>query len=43
MKPLLQRVREGKVEHRLDPDDADRGYQMFLNKEDQCVKIVMKP
>jgi len=27
----------------LDLDDADRGYQMFLNKEDQCVKIVMKP
>jgi S-(hydroxymethyl)glutathione dehydrogenase / alcohol dehydrogenase len=49
MKPLLQRVQEGKIDpscvitHRLDLDDADRGYQMFLNKEDQCVKIVMKP
>jgi hypothetical protein len=31
MKPLLQHVREGKVEHRLDLDGADRGYQMFLN------------
>ena len=49
MKPLLQRVQEGKIDpscvitHRLDLDDADRGYQMFLNEEDQCVKIVMKP
>jgi threonine dehydrogenase-like Zn-dependent dehydrogenase len=49
MKPLLQRIQEGKVDpscvitHRLNLDEADRGYQMFLNKEDQCVKIVMRP
>ena len=49
MQPLLQRIEEGKIDpsciitHRLSLDEASRGYQMFMNKEDQCVKIVMKP
>lgn len=49
MKPLLQRVVEGKIDpscvitHRLGLDQAAHGYQMFMNKEDQCIKIVMKP
>ena len=49
MKPLLKRIRDGEIDpsyiitHRIALDDADRGYQMFKNKEDQCVKIVMKP
>ena len=24
-------------------DDAPRGYEMFNNKEDECIKIVLKP
>ena len=49
LQPLLQRIRDGQIDpsciitHRLSLDEADRGYRMFLNKEDQCVKIVMKP
>jgi hypothetical protein len=24
-------------------DDAPEGYKMFNNKEDECIKIVLKP
>jgi threonine dehydrogenase-like Zn-dependent dehydrogenase len=24
-------------------DDAPEGYDTFLNKEDECVKVVLKP
>jgi threonine dehydrogenase-like Zn-dependent dehydrogenase len=31
------------VTHRLPLEDAPRGYEMFLDKEDECVKVVLKP
>ena len=40
---------EGKIDpsfvitHRLTLDDAPHGYDIFLNKEDGCIKVVMKP
>ena len=49
MKPLLERVEKGEIDpsfvitHRLPLDEAPRGYDMFLNKEDDCVKVVLKP
>jgi threonine dehydrogenase-like Zn-dependent dehydrogenase len=49
MKPLLKRIEDGEIDpsrvitHRLDLDDASRGYQMLQKKEDQCVKVVMAP
>jgi threonine dehydrogenase-like Zn-dependent dehydrogenase len=49
MKPLLKRIVDGEIDpsmiitHRMSLDDAERGYRMFQNKEDQCIKIVMKP
>jgi threonine dehydrogenase-like Zn-dependent dehydrogenase len=49
MKPLLKRIENGEIDpsfiitHRLDLDQADEGYQMFKRKEDECVKVVMKP
>jgi threonine dehydrogenase-like Zn-dependent dehydrogenase len=49
MKPLLEKIRNAEIDpsfiitHRLDLDQADAGYRMFKNKEDQCVKVVMKP
>jgi threonine dehydrogenase-like Zn-dependent dehydrogenase len=49
MKPLLKRIQDGEIDpsfvitHRLDLDQADEGYRMFKNKEDACVKVVMKP
>jgi threonine dehydrogenase-like Zn-dependent dehydrogenase len=49
MRPLLQRVIEGTIDpssvitHRLGLDQAAQGYRLFMEKEDQCVKVVMKP
>jgi threonine dehydrogenase-like Zn-dependent dehydrogenase len=49
MKPLLERVKKGEIDpsfvitHTLRLDDAPKGYDIFLNKEDDCVKVVLKP
>jgi threonine dehydrogenase-like Zn-dependent dehydrogenase len=49
MEPLLKRVQEDEIDpsyiisHRLNLDDAPMGYDMFLNKRDECTKVVMKP
>lgn len=49
MRPLLERVQRGEIDpsfvvtHRLRLDEAPKGYDMFLNKEDDCVKVVLKP
>jgi threonine dehydrogenase-like Zn-dependent dehydrogenase len=49
MRPLLDRITNGEIDpsfvvsHRMRLDEAPRGYEMFVNKEDDCVKIVLKP
>jgi threonine dehydrogenase-like Zn-dependent dehydrogenase len=49
MKPLLQRIQNGEIDpgfvvtHRMSLDEAAQGYQMFGNKDDDCIKIVLKP
>ena len=49
MRPLLERIERGDfdpsfiVSHRLSLDDAAQGYEMFRNKEEECVKVVLKP
>jgi threonine dehydrogenase-like Zn-dependent dehydrogenase len=49
MRPLLQRIEKGEIDpsfvvtHRMSLDDAPRGYEMFTNKQDECIKIVLKP
>ncbi|TVR68130.1 MAG: glutathione-dependent formaldehyde dehydrogenase [Sphaerobacteraceae bacterium] len=49
MEPLLKRVQEDEIDpsfiisHRLDLDDAPMGYDIFLNKQDECTKVVLKP
>jgi threonine dehydrogenase-like Zn-dependent dehydrogenase len=49
MRPLLERIERGEfdpsfiVSHRLSLDDAPQGYEMFRNKEEECVKVVLKP
>jgi S-(hydroxymethyl)glutathione dehydrogenase / alcohol dehydrogenase len=46
---LIDLVRNGKVvlddiiSHRLPLSEAARGYEMFQKKEDDCVKVVLKP
>jgi threonine dehydrogenase-like Zn-dependent dehydrogenase len=49
MKPLLDRIQKGEIDpsfiitHRLPLTDAPEGYDMFLNKEDACLKVVLRP
>ena len=49
MKPLLERVQRGEIDpsfvitHRLSLNEAPKGYDMFNNKDDDCVKVVLKP
>ena len=31
------------ITHRLPLSEAAKGYQIFNNKEEQCVKVVLKP
>jgi threonine dehydrogenase-like Zn-dependent dehydrogenase len=48
MKPLLERVQKGEIDpsfvitHRLPLAEAARGYDLFLNKADNCEKVVLK-
>jgi threonine dehydrogenase-like Zn-dependent dehydrogenase len=48
MKPLLERIQRGDIDpsfvitHTLPLHEAPRGYDMFVNKEDNCEKVVLK-
>ena len=47
MRPLLERIERGDIDptmvitHRMRLDEAPRGYDIFLNKEDGCEKVVL--
>ena len=49
LRPLLSRVERGEVDpsfvitHRMTLDEAPRGYRMFRDKEDECIKVVLRP
>jgi threonine dehydrogenase-like Zn-dependent dehydrogenase len=49
MRPLLSRIQNGEIgpsfiiTHRMRLEDAPKGYDIFLNKEDGCIKVVLKP
>ena len=49
MQPLLERIQRGEIDpavvitHRLPLHDAPYGYDIFCNKQDDCIKIVLKP
>jgi threonine dehydrogenase-like Zn-dependent dehydrogenase len=49
MRPLLERIERGEIDpsfvitHRLGLDDASDGYETFKHKQDECVKVVLKP
>ncbi len=48
MRPLLERIERGEIDpsfiisHRVQLDDAPAAYKMFRDKEDGCVKVVLK-
>jgi threonine dehydrogenase-like Zn-dependent dehydrogenase len=49
MKPLLERIQHGEIDptfvitHTLSLDDAPYAYDIFCNKQDDCIKVVLKP
>jgi threonine dehydrogenase-like Zn-dependent dehydrogenase len=49
MQPLLERIERGEIDpsfvitHRMSLEDAAKGYDIFLNKQEDCVKVVLKP
>jgi threonine dehydrogenase-like Zn-dependent dehydrogenase len=49
LRPLLDRIRAGDIDpsfvisHRMPLEEAPSGYEMFVNKEDDCLKVVLTP
>ncbi len=50
MGPLLERIARGDIDpsviiitHRMTLDDAPEMYRTFRDKEDECIKVVMRP
>ncbi|WP_077730806.1 zinc-dependent alcohol dehydrogenase [Methylocaldum sp. 14B] len=49
LQPLLEKIRNGEIDpsfivtHQMPLDDAPEGYEMFKHKQDECIKIVLKP
>jgi len=48
LKPLLERIQRGEIDpsfvitHRMKLEDAAHGFDLFVNKQDECVKVVLK-
>lgn len=49
MKPLLEKIESGLIDpsfvvtHTMSLDDAAVGYETFMRKQDDCIKVVLKP
>jgi threonine dehydrogenase-like Zn-dependent dehydrogenase len=49
LRPLLERIERGEIDpsfvitHRLSLEEAPGGYDIFKHKEDECIKVVLKP
>jgi threonine dehydrogenase-like Zn-dependent dehydrogenase len=49
LRPLLERIQNGEIDpsfvitHHMRLDDAPDGYKIFRDKQDHCIKIVLKP
>jgi threonine dehydrogenase-like Zn-dependent dehydrogenase len=47
LRPLLERIEKGEIDpsfvitHRMRLEDAPQGYDMFVNKQDECLKVVL--
>jgi threonine dehydrogenase-like Zn-dependent dehydrogenase len=47
--PLLKRIQKGEIDpsfiitHRISLEDAPYGYDIFKNKQDGCIKVVLTP
>ncbi|MBD1914228.1 MULTISPECIES: zinc-dependent alcohol dehydrogenase [unclassified Leptolyngbya] len=49
MGPLLERIQNGEIDpsfiitHTMPLDEAPRGYKIFRDKQESCIKVVLKP
>jgi len=49
MQPLLERIHNGEIDptfvitHQMPLDDAPKAFDMFVHKEDNCEKVILKP
>jgi threonine dehydrogenase-like Zn-dependent dehydrogenase len=49
LRPLLERIEKGEIDpsfvvtHRLPLAEAPNAYRMFRDKQDECIKVVLKP
>jgi len=49
MQPLLEKIRTDEIDpsfvitHRMSLDDAPKGYDIFLHKQEDCLKVVLTP
>lgn len=49
MRPLLAHIQAGRLDptfiisHHMGLDDAPSGYDIFMHKEEECMKVVMRP
>jgi threonine dehydrogenase-like Zn-dependent dehydrogenase len=49
MRPLLERIQRREIDpsfvitHHMRLEDAGQGYAIFKEKQDDCIKIVLKP
>jgi threonine dehydrogenase-like Zn-dependent dehydrogenase len=48
LRPLLERIQRGEIDpsfvitHRMKLEDAAYGFEIFSNKQEECVKVVLK-
>jgi threonine dehydrogenase-like Zn-dependent dehydrogenase len=49
MRPLMERIQNGDIDpsfvitHRLSLDEAPEGFSLFNDKQDECLKVVLRP
>lgn len=49
IKPILELIKKGEfdatdiITHKLSLDEGSKGYSIFDNKEDGCIKVILKP
>lgn len=49
MQPLLERVQKGEIDpgfvvtHRLPLEQGPSAYEIFRDKEDECIKVILTP
>ena len=47
--PLLERIQKGEIDpsfvitHKMALEDAPKGYKIFRDKQENCIKVVLKP